>query len=407
MLAVSTGSKNARAADVGIPGAGGAMMTRIPTPLTEADGLPHGTRAHPTPAPSRPARSPRRLIGFLVLLLFAAALALHVLLDRLTPYTSEATLQAPVVGVAPEVSGEIVDVAIRDNQGVRAGDVLFHIDPERFLVAVHQAEANLAAASQSVGASTVGLAAAEARLAEARAALTNVRAQTARVMQLVERRVYAQAQADTARANLVSAQAGVEAAEAGLAEARERLGPQGTDNPQIRAALAQLQRARIDLDATEVRAPVDGFVTNTVLAPGQYASAGRPIATIIDKESAWVIANFPENALGNIQPGDPVRIAFNVAPGRVVPGRVESIASGVTQQFGGSQGDLVRVAERRRWLRDTQRIPVRIELLNRDDIPAFRVGSRASVVVVTRRAGAMEGLADAWITFVAFANYAF
>jgi multidrug resistance efflux pump len=363
------------------------------------------TRAAPAQPPPR--RS-NRAIGLALVALVVAAIALHVLLDRLAPYTSEATLQAPVVGVAPEVSGDVIDVAVHDNQPVRAGDVLFHIDPQRYAAAVAQAEANLATASQQVGASTAALSAAEARVVEAKANLANVREQTARVLQLVQRGVYAQAQADTARAQLASAQAAVQTAESGLEEARRRLGAVDADNPQIRLALAQLQRARIDLASTEVKAPVDGFVTNTVLAPGQYAATGRTMVTIIDTESAWVVANLPENALGNVRPGDAVAIAFNVHPGRVVQGRVESIASGVTQEIGGAlQGALPRVSERRRWLRDTQRIPVRIELLERSDIPAFRVGSRASVVVITREAGIAAAIAHLWLRFVATANYAF
>ncbi|WP_237213678.1 HlyD family secretion protein [Falsiroseomonas oryziterrae] len=381
-------------------------LRRAEALLPEEGIPPAGTPPGPPPAPP-PQRRSGRGIGVALIVLFLVALAVHVLLDRVAPYTSEATLQAPVVGLAPEVSGDIVDVAVRDNQQVRAGDVLFHIDPSRFVAAVEQAEANLASASQSVGASTAALSAAEAQVLEARANLVNAREQSARVMQLVERRVYAEAQADRARAQLASAQAGLQRAEADLEEARRRLGPGGADNPQIRAALAQLQRARIDLASTEVRAPVDGFVTNTVLAPGQFATAGHTVATIIDTESAWVVANLPENALGNIRPGDPAEITFNVAPGRIVAGRVESIAAGVTQQIGGSQPGLARVAERRRWLRDTQRIPVRIELLNREDIPAFRVGSRASVIVITQEAGAAAAVARLWLHIVATANYAF
>ena len=85
--------------------------------------------------------------------LFLLALILHTLFDRLTPYTSEATLQAPVVGVAPNVSGTIMTVSVHDNQPVHAGDPLFRIDPLRFEAALKQAEANLSDAVQRVGAS--------------------------------------------------------------------------------------------------------------------------------------------------------------------------------------------------------------------------------------------------------------
>src|SRR5215471_15431924 len=126
----------------------------------------------------------RRLLplGLSLFLLFLSALVLHTLFDRLTPYTSEATLQAPVVGVAPDVSGTIISVAVRDNQSVRVGDLLFRIDPQRFDAAVKQAEANLSDAVQRVGAGTAALEAAAAKVSDANGKLTNERAQTQRIL---------------------------------------------------------------------------------------------------------------------------------------------------------------------------------------------------------------------------------
>ena len=109
----------------------------------------------------------------------------------------------------------------------------------------------------------------------------------------------------------------------------------------------------------------------------------------------------PENSLGNIQIGDPVLITFNVEPGRLVRGRVASMASGVTQSIAGSlAGPLPYVAQRRQWLRDVQRIPVRIELDQQADIPVLRVGSRANVVVLTQDAGIVAAIGHAWIRVV-------
>src|SRR5207247_4275517 len=106
-------------------------------------------------------------VGVSLFGLFVAGLVLHTLFDRLTPYTSEATLQAPVVGVAPNVSGTIIAVSVQDNQPVKAGDRLFRIDPQRFEAAVKQAEANLSDATQRVGASTAALSAAAAKVSDA------------------------------------------------------------------------------------------------------------------------------------------------------------------------------------------------------------------------------------------------
>src|SRR5215471_19312255 len=126
-------------------------------------------------------------VGLILFVLFLVGLVLHTLFDRVTPYTSEATLQAPVVGVAPNVSGTIISVTVQDNQKVKTGDRLFRIDPQRFEAAVRQAEANLANATQQVGASAAALAAAAAKVGDAKANLTNERAQTERILQLTAR----------------------------------------------------------------------------------------------------------------------------------------------------------------------------------------------------------------------------
>jgi multidrug resistance efflux pump len=347
-------------------------------------------------------------VGLVLLALFLLALVLHTLFDRLTPYTSEATLQAPVVGVAPNVSSTIVSVSVQDNQTVHAGDPLFRIDPLRYEAALQQAEANLSDAVQRVGASAAALSAAAAKVSDANANLTNERAQTARILLLASRDDASRAQADVARAKQVTAEAAVQSAEANLEEARRRLGPTNEDNPQIKLALAQYKRARLDLDDTDVKAPIDGRVTNTVLAPGQYASAGHTVATIVDTEAGWVVANLPENTLGNIRIGNPVLITFNVAPGQIVQGRVGSMASGVSQSAAATlEGPLPYVTQRRQWLREVQRIPVRIELLQQQEIPAFRVGSRANVVVVTDKAGFVAPLGRAWLWVVSIADYVF
>ena len=352
------------------------------------------------------ARPAKARLGLILAALLLATLALTAAFDRLTPYTSETTLRAPVIGVAPNVSGDIVEVMVNDNARVRAGDPLFRIDPGRYAAAVAQAEANLASAGQGVGASTAALGAADARLLEARAAFDNAREQARRTFELVEHGVYPVARRDEANARLASAGAAVQAAEAGAEEARRRLGPQSDDNPAIAAARAGLQRAVIDLVATRVVAPVDGILTNTVLAPGQFAAQGRTAATVIDVASSWLVANLPESSLGNVRPGDRAEIVLDALPGQVLHGEVESIAGGVDQSIAGAlAGDLPRVEDRRRWLRAQQRIPVRIQIEeDTADLPV-RVGSRAAVVIYTRNAGPMAPLAWVWIRVVSLARF--
>ncbi len=243
-------------------------------------------------------------------------------------------------------------------------------------------------------------------MTEAEAQLATERLQSGRVTELVRRNVYSQAQADDSRAKLARAEAALQTAQASLAEAEQRLGTTDANNPQIRAAMAALDRARIDLRDTEIRAPVDGALTNTVLAPGQFASAGRRIATVIDTQAAWVTAHLPENALSRIRPGDAVEVTFNALPGRIFQGRVDSLAFGVAQHIG-PEGDLAYIADRRRWLRETQRIPVHMEVDRGADGPVVRVGSRAAVVVLPAEAGWVAPLGRGVLRLVALASFAF
>ena len=141
---------------------------------------------------ANPVRRPALIVVAIALVLFLYGL----IADRSTPYTSQATVQAYVVKIAPEVAGKVIELGVGDNARVAAGDVLLRIDPEPYRLAVERAEAQLETAGQSVGSSTAGVAAAEASLATAIAERQNVREQSARVLELVRKGVYAAARAD-------------------------------------------------------------------------------------------------------------------------------------------------------------------------------------------------------------------
>ncbi len=366
-------------------------------------------RSQPPVGSALPPESGRSRIITLVLVgLLAVFLLLLVAMNQRTPYTSEAVLKAPVIGIAANVSGDIVAVGVRDNQKVSAGDLLFQIDPALFETALKATTAQLDYTIQQLGAEATGLGAAEAAVVQARARLGDVEQQTIRAEELFSRGITARAAVDTARASLAAAEASLLAAEAQLAQSRERLGPQGEDNPQFQTAAAQREKAQIDLMHARVVAPVDGIVTNTVLSVGQFVGAGQHVATVIDTASVWIVAQIPENTLGRIQPGDPVDIVLDVAPGRIFKGVVQSSSSGVEQVIAaGLQGDLPNPVTRRVWLRDVQRIPVRIEFVDLDPAVAIRAGARASVTIYTADAGIVRPFARAWMWTVAYVRFAF
>src|SRR5262252_10101816 len=254
------------------------------------------------PPPSKPA-DPLRRWTLAILVVCVLLFGWTLIADRLTPYTSDASVRAFVVRVVPEVSGKVIEVAVHDNQTVRTGDLLYRIDPTPFRIAVERAEAKLAAAGQTVGASTAAVDAAQAQLVEQIAERDNVREQAGRVFELVRRGVYPPARADQARSQLDAAEAQVKGAQASLEQARRALGPQGADNPQIREALAALERVRLDLSRTTLLAPDDGVVSNLQLNVGQFARAGQPALTFLDARLVWLNAFLRENSLEYVKPG--------------------------------------------------------------------------------------------------------
>ena len=328
-----------------------------------------------------PPANPLRRIALIVVSVAAALFVLSILMERSTPSTSQAVVQGYVVQMASEVSGRVVEIAVLDNARVEAGQLLFRIDPQPYKIAIAEAEARLEQTGQSLGANTASVDAAQAQVVSARAQRDNVREQTRRVMQLVERGVYARARLDEATASLNTAEAAVAKAQADLQRARQELGPTGTDNPQFKQALAQLEKTRLDLVRTEIKAPADGVITNLQLAVGQVVNAGQPALTFIDAGTVWVSAAFKENSLEHVQADDRAELVFDVLPGRVFNARVESVGWGVATE-GSNSSALPSVRNQSGWVRDPQRFPVRLVVM--EPYPkGLRYGSQVTVVIYT------------------------
>jgi multidrug resistance efflux pump len=356
--------------------------------------------------PSRPV-DPFRRWTLVILVLCVLLFGWTLIADRLTPYTSDASVRTFVVRMRPEVSGKVIEVGVRDNQIVRTGDLLYRIDPTPFRIAVERAEAKLAAAGQSVGASTAGVDAAQAQLVEEIAQRTNVREQAARVFELVRTGVYPRARADQARSQLDEAEAQVQRAQASLEQARQALGPQGTDNPQIREALAALEQARLDLTRTTLLAPGDGVVSNLQLTTGQFAAVGQPALTFLDVRLVWLQAFLRENSLEYVKPGLQAEVVLDVLPGRVLPARVESLGWGVAE---GDIDPTTGLPKPRQgtggWLAPAQRFPVELAFETEDGRPhGVRYNARASVIVYTGEHPIANALAWLWIRLIAALTY--
>jgi multidrug resistance efflux pump len=353
-----------------------------------------------------PPRDPVRRWTLIVLGLIVVLFLYSLIADRLTPYTSQGTVQAFVVRMAPEVPGRVIEVKVVDNQRVKAGETLFRIDPQPYQIALKQAEARLESVGQTIGASTAAVTSAQERLIEAEAKRDNVREQASRILQLVEKGVYAKARQDQATKEIEVAEAGVREAEAEVERARQELGPQGNDNPQFREALAAVEQAQLDLVRTTVLAPADGVITNLQLTDGEFVAVGQAALTFIDIRDIWINANFRENSLENVKPGDPVELVLDVLPGRVFAAAVESVGWGVSQGSIDPETGLPKINEPAGLVRNPQRFTVKIEPNREDYVPgSVRYGSQANVLVYATHNPIVNAIGAFWMRLVAILTY--
>ncbi len=332
------------------------------------------------------------------------------------PWTRDGQVRAEVIQIAPRVSGPIVDLPIKDNQFVEAGDVLFRIDPRTFEAALEQSKAELAETGDSYDALSQQVVAAEAAVDAARHAVTQAasgiketdsdlaknRAEYKRQEEMLPRRATSQKAVDQAKANsevsqqqrrtavagLRQAQANLHEAEANLGEAKANLGAAGDENPRIRAAQAAVKQDELNLEFTTVRAPVDGYVTNLLLRLGSQMVANDAQLALVDVNSYWITGFFKENNIENIAPGDRAVITLMSYHDKPLEGRVESIGWGIAQDDGSTGFELLpTVSPTFEWIRLAQRVPVRVRLTEIPEGVALRVGTTCSVLVETGTAG--------------------
>jgi multidrug resistance efflux pump len=329
------------------------------------------------------------------------------------PWTRDGQVRADIIQVTSRVSGPIVSLPIKDNQFVKAGDVLFVIDPRTFEASYDQAEASLdktgdnyEAGIRQVEAAKAQVEAAKASVLEAGSAVRQLdsvieknKAEYKRQQELLPQQATSQKSVERTKANyqvslekrkgaiaaLAQSKATLSKAEASLSEAQASLGKLGDANAGIRAARAALRQAELNLEFTTVRAPVDGYVTNLNLRLGSNAVANQPALALLDVSSYWVQGFFKETLVANMQNGDEAVVTLMTYPDQPLRGKVDSLGWGISQQDGSTGFELLpNVSPTFEWIRLAQRVPVRIHL---DEVPEgvrLRVGTTASVLVRTQ-----------------------
>ncbi len=248
------------------------------------------------------------------------------------PWTRDGQVQADVILVTPRVTAPIVELPIRDNQYVSAGDLLFRIDERTY----------------------------RQQLAKAEAEEIRTKGDYDRALELVKRGDISERDFDKAKAAYDE-------------------------------AVADKEAARLDLEFTEVYAPVDGYVTNLELRVGSQAVANQPALALVDASSFYVEGFFRENYIGDVQPGNHAVVTLMTYPDTPLKAVVDSLGWGIAQADGSSSRDLLpAISPTFSWIRLAQRIPVRVHLRELPDGIDLRVGTTASVLVKTGTSGEVD-----------------
>lgn len=276
--------------------------------------------------------------------------------------TDNAYVHVDKVSVSAQVGGKIVDVAVRENQHVKAGDLLFRIDAEPFQLQVSQADAAIATAQASQTALASASALSGADISAAQEQIAYARSNLARQEALWQRGFTTKAAYEAAQHSVALAQEQLRLAQSKSREAAAKLatGSQVPGvYPQVAAARAQRAVAELNLSRTEVRAPVSGVVSQADrLQLGQEAVTGLPVVTLVADGTSYVEANFKETDLNAMRVGQRAEITIDAYDGLKLKGHVASIGAGTGSEF----SVLPAQNATGNWVKVTQRVPVRIAL---------------------------------------------
>jgi len=386
----------------------------------------------------------RYLLAGSVVLALAVATVVIVLqrLDR-QPRTDDASVRANYVQFAPEVSGRLLTLAVKDNALVHKGDLLFAIDPRQYEYALQQALADqglleaqitdarrrIAAENSAVEAARAGLSGSEtqtkvsgssveaalAAVERAKAAVQSAEAQKelaasnlrriepllakeyvtpeqvdeSRTKARITARSYEEALSALQQAEATASQAryahdeskiSVTASQARLDQSVHAVEILDTLLAQRPAKAAKVSDARLNLERCTVRAPFDGYVTNLNISEGEYAKPGVPIFTLIDNRTWYVVSNYRESELKSIRPGKHVDVYVMSQPSRRFEGIVESLGFGVAPDDTRLNNGLPDIEHTLNWVHIAARFPVRIRVQNPDSA-LFRIGETATTIV--------------------------
>ncbi len=306
--------------------------------------------------------------------------------------TENAYVKTDIAKLAAEVSGKVIEVRAKAHMKISAGDVLVRIDPRPFELALARAEAELDATRQDVQMLRETLAEATVELEEAEDRSAYFAKRYRRQTKLVARGIVSATRSDELENDANSAQDKVIMARQKIRRVLASLGGvRGRpvdEQPLVRAKIAALESARLDLERTILKAPVSGTVVTVPLVAGEQIAAGQPLFAIVTDTAPWVDANFKETALTYVRVGQEASIELDIYPGVVWKAKVKSISPATGAEF----AILPPQNASGNWVKVVQRLPVRLQLERRAGTLPLRAGMTAEVTIDTRRERSLSDL---------------
>lgn len=343
--------------------------------------------------PARRRRWLRRVLLLVVpVIAVAAGLAVYLHGGRYIS-TDNAYVAAQKVLVTPQISGTVNDIKVAEGQSLKAGDVLFSIDPKPYEIALAEAKAALTRAETDFGALKSQYQGFAPQIEVAQKTVALRQAEVDRKSKLLASKVVARADIEQDQVNLELARANLAALEQGQRQALSQLG--GTADATLEAygpwlaARAAVERAQWNLDQTVLKAPLDGVATQVSnIQLGRFLAAGSPVFAIVSDQDVWVDANPKETDITYLKPEQEVTVTVDAFPGERLHGHVASISPGTGAQF-----SLIPAQNASgNWVKVVQRVPVRVSLDAGQDLTKLRAGMSVNVDIDTHRTRSLAGL---------------
>ena len=342
-----------------------------------------------------------------ILVLLILVVAYFIVADRITPSTNDAHVQAYVVQIAPQVSGRVIKIYVKDNRHVTRNAPLFTVDPRPYAHEAQKLGAMLVQVQHKIKQLKTTLTITKELIKQRQADLIYAKEHFNEFRRLVKEGAAARIKLQQFTDQLTEKKERLRQAKSLLLKTQQKLSAlvKGK-HASVKIVMAQLATAKLHLSETTVYAPFDGIVSNMRLTHGGYANIGTPILTLIASHVWWVVANIKENNLSRITIGDPVDVSFSIYPGETFPATVDSLGRGVNLLEGTPKQYLPHIKKTANWVRLAQRFPVKIKLThyNMKKYP-LNNGATALVTIYTDKAGFIHGMGYVIHRIRSFFNY--